>query len=314
MHWLRGSGLAWPGRYGSSTGDIARPLLCISQAIPGVLPAAGLDTTPGQTNDDITILRNRIRHELLPYLERYNPNLRRTLSQCRAARAAMKPIWRRKRTASIPRYVVKRPAEEVNLALLSLALYQETPALAHRVIRRGVDHLRPATVTPGGSRPYLSDRAAAHRGRDRSAPQPPRKSGGRAWIHHVTGEEANNDGCITNIGSTTFLSQFLVNALCRYWAGDYGRRSGYSPRHLPCRREVPTASIPVECGGTNLSRLSSETTAYIDGEACGEGRLVVRTWRKGDRFRPLGMQNEKKLHDFFIDARVPRAFATGFHW
>ena len=50
----------------------------------------------------------------------------------------------------------------------------------------------------------------------------------------------------------------------------------------------------------------SETTAYLDGEACGEEQLFVRTWRKGDRFRPLGMRFEKKLHDFFIDARVPR--------
>lgn len=64
------------------------------------------------------------------------------------------------------------------------------------------------------------------------------------------------------------------------------------------------ASIPVECAPAFYS---SETTAYLDGEACGEGQLVVRTWRKGDRFRPLGMQLEKKLHDFFIDARVPRA-------
>ncbi len=33
--------------------------------------------------------------------------------------------------------------------------------------------------------------------------------------------------------------------------------------------------------------------------------LKVRTWRKGDRFYPLGMEEEKKLQDFFTDNKVP---------
>ena len=38
------------------------------------------------------------------------------------------------------------------------------------------------------------------------------------------------------------------------------------------------------------------------------GWLMVRTRRPGDRFQPLGMSREKKLQDFFVDAKVPR------HW
>ncbi|MBI3086931.1 MAG: tRNA lysidine(34) synthetase TilS, partial [candidate division NC10 bacterium] len=34
--------------------------------------------------------------------------------------------------------------------------------------------------------------------------------------------------------------------------------------------------------------------------------LSLRGWRPGDRFRPLGMSGEKKLQDFFVDAKVPR--------
>lgn len=33
--------------------------------------------------------------------------------------------------------------------------------------------------------------------------------------------------------------------------------------------------------------------------------LTIRPWEKGDRFRPLGMRGEKKLQDFFTDAKVP---------
>lgn len=35
--------------------------------------------------------------------------------------------------------------------------------------------------------------------------------------------------------------------------------------------------------------------------------LAVRTPRPGDRFRPLGMTGEKRLGDFFTDAKLPRA-------
>jgi tRNA(Ile)-lysidine synthase len=38
--------------------------------------------------------------------------------------------------------------------------------------------------------------------------------------------------------------------------------------------------------------------------------LCLRGWRPGDRFGPLGLRGEKKLQDFFVDARVPREART----
>ncbi|MFZ2444986.1 MAG: tRNA lysidine(34) synthetase TilS [Syntrophobacteraceae bacterium] len=34
--------------------------------------------------------------------------------------------------------------------------------------------------------------------------------------------------------------------------------------------------------------------------------LHIRSWKPGDRFRPLGMKGSKKLQDFFTDSKVPR--------
>ncbi|MBC7333918.1 MAG: tRNA lysidine(34) synthetase TilS [Actinobacteria bacterium] len=34
--------------------------------------------------------------------------------------------------------------------------------------------------------------------------------------------------------------------------------------------------------------------------------VKIRSWKKGDRFFPLGLKGEKKLHDFFVDCKVPR--------
>jgi tRNA(Ile)-lysidine synthase len=49
----------------------------------------------------------------------------------------------------------------------------------------------------------------------------------------------------------------------------------------------------------------SPLEAFFDPGAVGE--LFVRPRRPGDRFRPAGMPGSKKLSDFFIDRKVPRA-------
>ncbi len=44
---------------------------------------------------------------------------------------------------------------------------------------------------------------------------------------------------------------------------------------------------------------------FIDGTRSGTD-LQVRYWRRGDSFHPLGMQQDKKLSDFFIDLKLSR--------
>jgi tRNA(Ile)-lysidine synthase len=47
-------------------------------------------------------------------------------------------------------------------------------------------------------------------------------------------------------------------------------------------------------------------TAYLDPDSLGE-RLLVRSWRPGDRIRPLGLDGSKSLQDLFTDRKVPRS-------
>lgn len=86
---LRGSGAA--GLSGMRTlaplpGDgglrVWRPLLRATRAeIEAYCAQRGLATRQDQSNDDQSILRNRIRHELLPILETYNPGVRKVLAR-----------------------------------------------------------------------------------------------------------------------------------------------------------------------------------------------------------------------------------------
>ena len=48
-------------------------------------------------------------------------------------------------------------------------------------------------------------------------------------------------------------------------------------------------------------------SAWLDRESLGK-ELSLRTRLPGDRFQPLGMSREKKLQDFFTDAKVPRTW------
>ena len=48
-------------------------------------------------------------------------------------------------------------------------------------------------------------------------------------------------------------------------------------------------------------------TACFDLDKTGD-KLTVRTRQPGDRFQPLGMSQPKKLGEFMIDAKIPRAW------
>jgi len=45
------------------------------------------------------------------------------------------------------------------------------------------------------------------------------------------------------------------------------------------------------------------TIEYIDADTVGT-RLVLRTWKRGDWFKPLGMDQRKKVSDFFTNEKI----------
>ena len=51
----------------------------------------------------------------------------------------------------------------------------------------------------------------------------------------------------------------------------------------------------------------SDPVAHFDLQKAGMN-LCVRRRRTGDRFQPLGMSMPKKLHEFMVDAKIPRAW------
>jgi tRNA(Ile)-lysidine synthase len=46
--------------------------------------------------------------------------------------------------------------------------------------------------------------------------------------------------------------------------------------------------------------------ASLSAAAVGRKALIARSWRAGDRMRPLGLGHAKKLQDIFVDGKTPR--------
>jgi tRNA(Ile)-lysidine synthase len=65
--------------------------------------------------------------------------------------------------------------------------------------------------------------------------------------------------------------------------------------------------VSAETGGrATVSNAASKDVAYVRLDLC-RGSLAVRNRRPGDRFRPIGLDGQKKLQDYFVDLKVARA-------
>jgi tRNA(Ile)-lysidine synthase len=83
---LRGAGATGLAGMRPRSGDVVRPLLAVSRReVLGYLRERGLAWREDPSNLDTAHRRNRVRHELLPYLEaRFNPRVRAALARTAA--------------------------------------------------------------------------------------------------------------------------------------------------------------------------------------------------------------------------------------
>lgn len=159
MHFLRGSGLAglrgmqpqspFPLEKSSTVHDqppivklrLIRPLLFIPRAqILGYCMDHNLRPRFDRSNEDTTYFRNRLRHELLPLLETYNPQVRRILASTAAVLADDYELLRDDVLATWPHVVVQENGQRL---VLDLAAWRNLPtALQRGVLRMAIARLR----------------------------------------------------------------------------------------------------------------------------------------------------------------------------
>ena len=137
-------------------GRILRPLLGVGRAeVETYLRQLGQDWREDSSNRRLTFTRNRIRHELLPLLERWNPRLREHLAQM-AALARDEELWWQAELARLgPQLILPgRPvrgggrAASDGLAVDVTRLAALPAALQRRLLRHAAEQLGAAPDFP----------------------------------------------------------------------------------------------------------------------------------------------------------------------
>jgi len=277
---LRGAGVPglvgiWPERQ-IGVVRVIRPLLQIRHPeVLEYLRQRGLTYREDASNADTRFTRNRIRHELLPLLEReYNPSIRDVLLN--TAEILRDEDFYLLHHIARRFYMTVCQSDAVNVK----ALANCPIAVQRRLVRfwlgaegeggarfsfEQIETVRQLALSEQpGSQIDLGGDLIVYREYDVL------KKARHEEMESVTGKwpvAVDSETVVRELGV-----RFVVESSVR-------RQGGVEPPH------------------------SQEES--LDADALGAAPFV-RTWQEGDRFQPLGMNGEKKLQDFFVDEKVPR--------
>jgi tRNA(Ile)-lysidine synthase len=286
MHLIRGTGTRGlrglqPSSQWQSPGNsltVIRPLLpisreetvsyCRNHRLMPRLDASNLSLSP---------LRNRIRHQLLPLLENYNPQVSEAL--LRTARIASDDLaFLDKASAQLWEEIASRQGDTIILD--KTGLLELPPALKRQLLRTSIEKLL-------GN---LMDIETRHIEQLMAALTKP--AGKRISLP---------EGLIFSIEYDKYLLGRDLASL-----SPLPPLEGEFTLKVPGETSLPgwqvtAAAMPSEA----MKDDAADYKAYFDLGKTGD-KLVVRRRQRGDRFQPLGLSQPKKLGEFMIDARIPR--------
>jgi tRNA(Ile)-lysidine synthase len=250
-------------------GVIVRPLLALDRERVRALAAeAELPFRDDPTNADPLYARNRIRNEILPVLRDLSPAAEQVIAETQAELAEESEALE-----GLAAEALRGAGAEAGGVVAAEALAELPPALRRLALRALAERAAGAPV------PLGRERAAAIW---RLVQDP---EGG--VIELGAGVEAQvEQGHVrfrTGPAAEPEERTLPVPGVCRFG-------------HWEVRAEV-SGSIPEAAGAER---------AALDPGRLG-GTLRVRSWREGDRIRPLGLGGSKSLQDLFTDRKVPRS-------
>ncbi len=307
LHWLRGSGLEGMVGMLPRQQDIIRPLLEVSHAETlAYCQEHGLVPLEDTSNSDPRFLRNRIRHELLPLLESLNPRIRSALLR-NAEVVRVDAEWIEEQVDNAwPAVVLSEGEDSIKLnvsALVALSL-----SLQRHLVRHVTAQLC-AGQSPLELRHYLLIEELLRREHHSTATVTAKL--------HLPGQlqvsSDFNEVVFERLSNKVQLATFSVadTEILLPIPGRIGVKSTpwvASTEIVASERLQEVRQALLREDWPEVWRLlpSTRHIVYIDGDRVGSF-LWVRTRRPGDRIRPLGMAQEKKVQDVLVDAHIPRA-------
>jgi len=291
MHLIRGTGTRglkglqpyteWKSKTGSII--IIRPLLEVSRReTEDYCQSHELKPRIDASNISLSPLRNRIRHQLLPLLKSYNPGIVQAL--LRTGQIASDDIaFLDKEVAQLWDDVIQ---EQPNTIVLDKERFDRLPPTLKRYL------FRAAAERLLGSAKDIEMRHIEEMTSALDKPAGKRLSLPRGLILSL-----EYDRYLLTSDPTALSPLPILNG--EFQLGIPGKT------RLPGWRIEATIIDPSAVKGMGL--IKNDFTAYLDLDKTGN-KLVVRGRRAGDRFQPLGLDQPKKIGEFMIDAKIPRAW------
>lgn len=313
MHFLRGSGLSGlrgmlpeidlsnlrlhPDDISALDGPLEptkliRPLLEISRAeIEAYCQENNITPRQDYSNQDVTIFRNRLRHELIPYLERYNPNIRQVVQRTAKVVAAdvevlvdqLDRIWPSLIKAASPQ---RLEFDLQNWLVLPLALKRSSLRRAVQTLRQSLrdlnfDHVENA----------IKILEKGDTGAKATLPQ-----GLIVWLSYHTFVIASEGETVQEqVGWEPQINQDELLEVAIPGTTPLPGRGWYLVATLIRHENIDQAKI----------NRPGAWEVYLDAKAFGQ-QTILRARRPGDRFSPLGLQGRsKKVNEFMIDEKIP---------
>ena len=274
MNIFRGSGIDGLGSIRPVRGMIVRPLIDTNRAdIESYIKEHGLGYRTDTTNQDTTYTRNRVRHELLPLLERdYNPQVKNALVRL-AEMACDYSDFVRQAGVSALRHSAQSNGVDAEL------MTDMPPALRDQILRAEIlrhnGDLKDVTFEQ-----VQRVVEALKTGEDFSISLP----SGRIW--------ATTEGNLLRIGP-------------RPRRPDTGRFE--AAVRVPGTTTISQIKLRVQASIVEdpTARKTSKNELLVDAAAI-KGELRVRSIEPGDRIAPFGMNGTKKLQDVLVDGKIPQ--------
>ena len=256
-----------------SRGIYIRPLLAIDrQKIFEYARSNQLDFREDIANRDVTILRNNIRHEIIPYLEKsLSVDLKQNISRIIKDLYRYHTIYEQK-LQEVIRNVTKITKTGISLHRKRYLMYDES-------IRRGLIEYCVSGVYPLNYK--VSDRNLL------------------IWDDFIAQAQVGKNLLFLDEGVAIAERQYIMfGHVPREKKEIYKLKLGVSTSISKSYR-IRFQQVDKE----KVTYSTDNTIEFIDGDKSGP-LLTVRFWKAGDSFHPLGMSNKRKLSDFFTDLKI----------
>ena len=290
---LRGAGPRGLAGIRPKSGRVIRPLIEISrEELRAYVADHQLVFREDESNADVSIPRNRIRHELLPVLRHFSPAVIDVLAREADIARDDEDFLSRAAIDLLPGIVL---TDKHGISIEADPLRAVHPAVGSRVVREALERAAPGHFFGRDHVRAVLALAADPAGASECAVSVPglniRRAGKRLVVE--PGRNAEGDRPFAN-SFLVPLSEAPFSNLCRF------------PLSIPGEVSLPGWMVSASSGlqGAALEFSRAAVAVPADGLKLP---LAIRNRRPGDRFRPLGMRGRgRKLQDFLVDRKVPR--------